>query len=195
MGLKQKRFCILNKQYSEEEYKQLVAKIKIQMTNDKVYGDFFPYSLAPFGYNSSTANVYFPKTEEEVLQLGGLWDDLEEVAVEGMKTSELPDDIKDLPAGKAGVQDAITTQPLVCPETGYRFNISPRELAFYREKTIPLPRLYFDTRMIRRFNLINNMQPYPHTCMFCKKEISAYYPPAWGYKKFACEPCYQREFA
>ena len=40
----------------------------------------------------------------------------------------MPDDIKDVP-------DTIITQALVCPETGWRFNIAKNELIFIEKIT------------------------------------------------------------
>jgi len=45
-----------------------------------------------------------------------------------MPTEKLADNIKD-------VSDTIITQALICPETGWRFNIAQNELSFYK-KTI-----------------------------------------------------------
>ena len=67
VGLKEKRYCIFNKQYSPDEYAVLVAKIKIQMTNDKEYGEFFPIEHSPFGYNVSLAQEHFPFTKKHAI--------------------------------------------------------------------------------------------------------------------------------
>jgi len=48
IGLNQKKYCILNKQYSEEEYKNLVTKIAAHMKKTGEWGQFFPSSLSPF---------------------------------------------------------------------------------------------------------------------------------------------------
>ena len=57
-------YCILNKQYTKEEYEALVSKIIEQMNTmpyvDKngvtyKYGEFFPIELSPFGYNETVA--------------------------------------------------------------------------------------------------------------------------------------------
>lgn len=62
------------------------------------------------------------------MKLGGYWENIDESQIEGMPTSELPDDIKDVP-------DTIITQALVCPETGWRFNIAKNELIFIEKIT------------------------------------------------------------
>ena len=57
VGLRKKKYCILNKQYSEKEYQEIIGKIKKDMKSRGEWGDFFPYHLAPCGYNLSLANI------------------------------------------------------------------------------------------------------------------------------------------
>lgn len=188
VGLKKKKYCILNKQYSEEEYKSLREKIIEAMKREDSYGDFLSWSMTCGGYNMSSAQIYFPLTNEEAIAKGLPWDQVADVAADGISPSELPDDIAD-------VKDEITTQALICPETHYRFNIAPRELEFYRMMKIPLPLLHSDARNLNRFKKLTVIDAYPYSCAYCSKEIQAYYPPAWGYQKIACEECYQREIS
>ena len=172
VGLKNKRYCILNKQYSKEEYEALRERIIESMKKEGMYGDFFPYDLAYSGYNLSVAQIYFPKKKEEALAFGAAWEDVSDAHHEGMPTSELPDDIKD-------ADENITAQPLICPETGYRFNIAPRELAFHREMNIPLPRVHPDARNLARFRQINVLTPNRYQCIFCKKDIIRLLKKPW----------------
>lgn len=62
--LRKKSYCILNKQYTKEEYEILVAKIKQQMedlpykdSRGKIYkyGEFFPIEMSPFCINETPA--------------------------------------------------------------------------------------------------------------------------------------------
>jgi hypothetical protein len=153
------------------------------------YGKFFPYSMSDGPFNFSTGIFYFPETKkEDILALGGYWEDVNENHIEGMPTSELPDSVDDVP-------DTITTQALICPETGWRFNISQNELAFYRANNIPLPRYHFDVRTKKALKYLTILRAYPYKCFYCKKDIEAYYLPEWGYNKIACEECYKQNIA
>jgi hypothetical protein len=81
-GLKSASYCILNKQYTKAEYEILVPKIiehmmKISSPSDEgdahraggvmEWGEFFPSSMSPFGYNETVAQEYYPMTRDEVL--------------------------------------------------------------------------------------------------------------------------------
>ena len=189
VGLKKKKYCILNKQYTKEEYEILRDKIVSDMKTRGEYGEFLPYSMSAGPFNFSTSFLYFPDTKkEDILKLGGYWEDIDESHIEGMPTSELPDDIKNVP-------DGITTKALICPKTGWRFNIAQNELIFYKEHNIPLPRYHFDVRTKEQLKYFTVLQSYPYKCFYCKKDVYAHYPPEWGYKKIACEECYRQNIA
>ncbi len=186
VGLKKKKYCILNKQYEKSEYEKLRAKIISNMRKKGEYGKFLPYSMSPGPFNLSTSYLYFPETtKEDISKLGGYWENLDENHIEGMPTKNLPDDIKD-------VSDTIITQALICPKTGWRFNIAQNELIFYKQNNIPLPRYHFDVRIKENMKYTTVLQSYPYNCFYCKKNINAYYPPEWGYQKIACEECYKQ---
>jgi hypothetical protein len=187
VGLKKKKYCILNKQYGKAEYEKLREKIIEDMKKSREYGKFLPYSMSPGPFNFSNAFIYFSETKkEDILKLGGYWQDLDESHIEGMPTSELPDNIKE-------VSDEIITQALICPETGWRFNITQNELSFYKENNIPLPRLHFDVRTKKRLKYLTVLEPSLYQCFYCKKNTMAYYPSEWNYQKIACEECYKQK--
>ncbi|MFA6353883.1 MAG: hypothetical protein WCW93_03040 [Candidatus Paceibacterota bacterium] len=189
VGLRKKKYCILNKQYSKEDYENLRDKIIADMRAGGEYGKFLPYSMSAGPFNFSSSFLYFGDTKkEDILKLGGYWEDIDESHIEGMPTSELPDDIKDVP-------DIIITQALICPETGWRFNIAQNELSFYKENNIPLPRYHFDVRTRNRLKYLTVLKAYPYKCFYCEKEVGAYYLPEWGYQKIACEECYKQNIA
>lgn len=60
-GLKKNEFCVLNKQYSKEEYKKLVEKIIDHMKKTEEYGEFFPIEISPYPYEDSIAIQYYSK--------------------------------------------------------------------------------------------------------------------------------------
>ena len=110
IGLRHKKYCILNKQYTKEEYEKMVAKIIQHMQQTGEWGEFFPKELSPFAYNETIAYEYFPLEKEEALAKGLRWyEDESEKMYRGPKY-EIPDDIKD-------VNDEILKTILTCEET------------------------------------------------------------------------------
>jgi hypothetical protein len=62
-----KEYCILNKQYSKEEYEALVPKIIEHMRTTGERGEFFDPSLSAFGYNETAAQDYFSLSRDAAL--------------------------------------------------------------------------------------------------------------------------------
>ncbi|MDP3948863.1 MAG: hypothetical protein Q8Q17_02860 [bacterium] len=181
VAMKKKQYCILNKQYSKEEYEELIPKILKHMDSmpytDKMgrvyrYGEFFPPEFSPFAYNESIAPEFFPITQAEALEKGYRWGDISEKDYKAtINHSELSDNIKE-------IDDSILNQVISCvhgknclhPCSG-AFRIVPRELEFYRQFNIPLPRLCFSCRHYERLKLRNSFRLTKRKCM-CAGENS-----------------------
>ncbi|MEK7180734.1 MAG: hypothetical protein AAB738_00150 [Patescibacteria group bacterium] len=188
-GMRKKKYCILNKQYTKEEYESLVKKIETDMKQRGEWGNFFPLTASYAGYNYSLAYIMFPETKEGALKFGAKWENPKTVEHVGIRAEDLPDRID-------GVEDGIVKQRIICPETKLSYNISPSELQFYREHKLPLPRSHFDWRTLNRFRPLTLMvRPQRGTCWYCKKEIDHYYSPELRFQKIACVDCYQKEIA
>lgn len=189
VGLRNKKYCILNKQYSKEEYEKIKEKIIEDMERSGDYGKFFPYSFGTGPYNLSNGIVYFPDTtKQDVLAKEGYWSEEDLSSEDGISSLDLPDSIAD-------ISSTIDKQALICPESKFRFNISKAEYEFHKRKNFSLPRLHFDLRILKKMRTMSVIKSYPHKCIFCKKDIMAYYPPEWGYQKIACEECYKQNIA
>ncbi len=149
VGLHGKKYCILNKQYTEEEYKVLVPKIIKQMSDIPYvdgagrtyrYGEFFPPEIGPLAYNESIAQEYFPKTKEGAEEYGSFWRDPgDKNYVPTVRPENLPDRVGD-------VQNGILDEILECShlakcnhQCARVFKIIPDELEFYRKFQLPLP--------------------------------------------------------
>ncbi len=204
VGLRKKEYCILNKQYSKEEYVALVAKIKAQMdampyldAQGRIYkyGEYFPAELSPFAYNETLAQENFPLTKEQAQASGFTWRDAAQRNYTVTKpASELPDNIKDVP-------DAITADIIGCEHAGscndqctLAFRVLPDELAFYRSMNLPLPRLCSNCRHFARISQRTKLQVYDRECQKCKDPIQTSYAPTQPEIVY-CEPCYQQEVA
>ena len=181
IGLRHKQYCILNKQYTKEEYEKLVPKIIEQMNKlpykDKKgrvykYGEFFPIELSPFAYNETVAQEYFPLTKEEAINQGYSWYDRPKSEYQPtIKAEDLPDHIKD-------VDDSITQEVIECANNSSGkcqgsgvYRILPQELEFYRKMNLPLPRLCPACRHQERIKQRNPMKLYKRRCM-CGGETS-----------------------
>lgn len=148
-GLRNKSYCIFNKQYTKDEYEKTVAKIITHMQDTGERWEFFHPSVSPFGYNETVAQEYYPLQKEQSLVLWYQRSDYEAPKPSSDKTIQW----SDLPATIQEVQDTILQYAIACETTGRIFRIQSQELAFYRKHAIPLPRKHPDQRHIERLLL------------------------------------------
>jgi hypothetical protein len=175
VGLRKKEYCILNKQYTKEEYEALVPKIIVHMNDmpyiDKAghvykYGEFFPIEMSPWAYNETLAQEYFPLSKEEALACGYRWrePDTKEYAPT-MLVEDIPNDI-------TTTQESITKEIIECSHKGMcnqgctkAFRIIPDELQFYRKIGVPVPTECPACRTMDRLALRLKMELYDEACM------------------------------
>lgn len=183
VSLKKKQYCILNKQYSKEEYEKLVQEIKASMIARGEWQDFFPKEMTPFYYNESDAQLYFPLSKEDALAKGFSWKDIVEDAHE--TTSNVPDDIH-------LVNDAVLEMTFSCTQTGKKFRITKQELDFYRRQTIPLPTIAPLVRVANtNTSFFHTNELHQANCAHCQTPFETVYDPQ---KQIVlCENCYQQQ--
>jgi len=187
IGIEHDSYCIFNKKYPEDEYKELESKIISHMRKTGEWGEFFPPSISGFGYNETMAQSFFPLTKEEALKKGFQWSDFEPI-VEADRTinaTELPDDINDIP-------DDVLNWAICCEKTGKPFRLIPQELNFYRTHNLPMPRHHPDQRHFDRFVYKNPYTMWKRECGKCQKEIQTTYAPDRPETVY-CEECYLKE--
>ncbi|MFH0838250.1 MAG: zinc-ribbon domain containing protein [Patescibacteria group bacterium] len=188
VGLKRKKYCILNKQYSKSEYEELVPKIIAHMRETGEWGEFFPIGLCPFGYNETIAMDHFPLTKSEALGKGYNWSDYEMPPTEVKKTiaaNRLPDTIGEIP-------DDVLNWAITCEVAGKPFRLTAAELGFYRRMDFPVPHRRPDQRHRDRMSLRPPYRLWERICDSCKKEIRTTYAPDRPEIVY-CEQCYLKE--
>ncbi len=179
ISLKHKKYCILNKQYAEEEYENLLPRIIEHMKKTGEWGEFFPTVSSVFAYNESTALQYFPQTKSEVLARGWRWNDnIPGTYNKGtIKTEDIPDDIKDVP-------DGIINEILTCIPCGKNYKILKQELDFYRGFKVPIPRKCPNCRHYARIALRNPRKLWHRKCQCIGKTSCK--PPAVSNQQATC---------
>jgi len=204
IGLKNKQYCILNKQYTKEEYEAMLPKIIAHMNGMPYvdqkgetykYGEFFPSELSPFSYNESTAQQYFPLLKEEIKRRGYKWrDQVDRNYTIDLKSGDVPEDIE-----KA--EDSVVGKVIECAHQGKcheqcteAFKIIPEEFQFYKTTHLPLPKYCPNCRHYQRLKKRNPFKLWHRKCMKegCKNEFETSYAPDRSEIVY-CEKCYQAE--
>lgn len=186
IGLKRAKYCILNRQYSREEYERLVPHIIARMAEDGAWGEFFPQSLSPYGYNETVAAEYFPMTETEVRQRGWNWQSAPLPGVYGREAVSWAD----VPADIQEVSDDLADLVFRCEDSGKNFRFTKAELALYRKLRVPLPRRCFDARYRRRFALRNPRELHHRSCSECGQPLETSYGELRP-ERICCEGCFR----
>jgi len=206
-GLGKKQYCILNKQYTKEEYEELISKIKQHMNDmpyiDKKgriykYGEFFPFDIAPYAYNQTTTQEFFPIKKQDAERLGYRWQDVvDKNYIPTIKIGTLTDSVNDVP-------DSIINEIIECAEWGNEkskiqnctkaFRVIANELDFYKKHNILLPRSCPNCRHYDRIKKRSSIFLYHRKCMKegCQNEFETSYAPE-RQEIVYCEKCYQQE--
>ncbi len=173
VGLKHKKFCILNKAYPPAEYARLKEKIIQQMRQNPLtprlrsgpleWGEFFPVELSPFAYNETVAQEFYPLTKEQAQQRGWQWREQSTTAID----PSLP----------------------VCARCHKNFKLIPQELNLYQQLGLPAPTECNFCRHLFRTNLRNGHKLFQRSCSKCQKIIETTYSTAQSIKVY-CEECY-----
>jgi hypothetical protein len=206
VGLKNKMFCIFNKQYTEDDFNQLRNKIIEQMSGGAgsglagkdrgEWGKFFPYNLAPFGFNETRAGLEgFALPKEEALKLGAKWQD-------NLGRTKGKETIKVIPETIEGLDEEICQEVLACEKCGSNYKIPKQAFKFYSQQNIPLPAWCPDCRLIARYDLHKNKTLHHRQCMCektghkhegrCQNEFETTYSPE-RLEKIYCQECYEKE--
>ena len=217
-GLRKKEYAILNKTYSPDEFRDLRKRIIEQMSSmpyrDSIgrmytYGEFFPPELNLSAYNESVAWDYWPLSKEEALAKGFRWRDSEK-KTHAPTIDAIPDDI-------ATIQDSILQEILPCAHEqncnhmcSVAFRLTPDELAFYKNNSIPVPDKCPNCRHYERLAKTTPLKLWRRSCMcqdgssneaahghsaaLCPNTFETPYAPERPEVVY-CEQCYNAEIA
>jgi hypothetical protein len=147
IGLKNKSFCILNKQYTTEERYELANKIFWQMEKDWTLWQFFPASMNPFYFNDTAAYLIDDTfTKEEVTKAWYLRRD-DEIKVDVPSGAEVIEtkDLNNYQWYNSNWERTINPEILkkvIKDEKWNYYRIVKMEYDFLMKHALPLPELH-----------------------------------------------------
>ncbi|MFA5936251.1 MAG: hypothetical protein WC822_00015 [Candidatus Paceibacterota bacterium] len=213
IGIRNKEYCILNKQYTKEDFFVLRDKIIRHMNEmpyiDKKgrvykYGEYFPAELSPFAYNETIAQEYFPSEKIKVVSLGGKWKD------PFKRNYEITRKPETLPFFIEETTDSILDEVIGCTNNGKpetmcttAFRITQNHLFFNKKMGISLPKFCPNCRHFDRLAKRNPLRLWHRHCMCDKKnhfhgaeKCSIEFETSYASDRpeiVYCEKCYQQE--
>jgi hypothetical protein len=179
IGLSHNSYCILNKQYSKQEYEAIVPKIIEHMRQNGEWGVGFPIKNSPFPFNDTVANELYPTKKSDALKRGFIWNDNKVIAQD---------------------ERAVTKDVLKCEACHRRFNLIPHEVFYYKRMGICNPTKCFFCRRKARLTSRINYALFKRQCMCeeaghghegrCPNEFETTYAPDRS-EIIYCQKCYE----
>lgn len=181
--LRDKEYCIFNKQYTKETYEQEVAKIIAHMIQTKERWEFFPIQDSTYWYNETIAQQYFPLTKEQAKEKNISREDYEYHV-------NIPDNaqiIKGQDIQKLG--EDIIQKVILSTESEKPYRIMKKEREFCQTHGVPLPQIHPD----ERFNHMRASRPtqnlHLRPCSKTNQQMLSIYPqntsfPVWSNEVF-----------
>ena len=212
IGLRNKSYCVFNKQYTKEEYEGLVWKIIRHMQQTGERWEFFHPSLSPFWYNETVAQEYYELQNVQNVQKGSdafvLKDSENSVNFwifwyhrstynadpnipEWVQTIERKN-YSDEQRNSLLQEDNLETKVFLCSVSARPYRLQKAEIDFYRKHSLPIPEKHPDVRHEERMKLRPGRTLFLRTCDCCGKEMLSVYDQEHEWKVY-CEECYQKE--
>ena len=141
IGLRNKKFCILNKSYPEKEYFELKKQILTKLI-DEGDEEFFNPSRSPFDYDETLADLYFPKNYQ-------------------------PTEI--LPSAFIS-SDQLNESSFNCHTCQKPFNVTEQEISFTKKLQTQIPHDCFRCRIKRLAQNYSQINPQNIPCHACGTE-------------------------
>jgi hypothetical protein len=192
VGLKQKRFCIFNKEYKEEEYWKKVDELKCAMLARGEYGEFFPAKFSLPGFPFSAGQIYLNYTQEQLGQFGAIQLDPRRSLILApelknktpLSLEDLPDRLEDFDTEK------FLNSPIYDKEADRCFSIVPKEIALRKRYGWAIGKEHFITRLTNLVRHSNSPIEISTLCHICQKEMISYKNHLFSERKILCQNCY-----
>ncbi len=149
--LKNKSYCILNKQYTKKEWEILADKIFTKMENDWILWDFFPWEINPFYFNDTIAGILWNFSKETAEKKWYIWRN-KEIKTDIPEWSDIITitDLNDYQWYNENWNWEINPEILkkvIVDEKGDYYRIVQIEYDFLMKHSLPLPEIHWMDRM------------------------------------------------
>ncbi len=195
--LKDKSYCIYNKQYTKEEYNRLVPEIIGDMIRRGQRWEYFDPQLSYFWYNETVAMIYYPPlNKHEALKMWYKRSNYEAPlphVEKNVKWEELPKQwCKIIKEKKPEILEKILNYAIICEVSKRPFRITKQEIDFYVKHNLSLPTKHPDIRHQERQARKDPTIMHLIHCDECGEEMLSVHLP-WKWKKILCEKCFYKK--
>ncbi|MDA1038388.1 MAG: hypothetical protein O2877_01725 [bacterium] len=188
VGLRKKKFCIFNKQYTEEEYWKKLDEIKSSMLERGEYGDFPSMKHSTQHWSGSGAKLVYDATEEECLKLGAAEFESSSMGAEGPEIDRAS--IRKMDGIPDTADDTLLGSPYFDDQFGRRYGYLKPELALYTKLKIAPPRSHPTRRIYELYDEMNKAVYKEDTCKKCSKNLTVALNKKYTERNIYCMTCY-----
>ncbi|MEK7105336.1 MAG: hypothetical protein AAB865_01495 [Patescibacteria group bacterium] len=193
VGLRNKKFHIFNRPYSEEEYWKKVDELKCAMLDRGEYGEYFPLDLSPNGMQFSMTPILYDVEVDEMKKFNAPMYDPDRGAVLAPKKT-----VEEAPLNSADVPDCLkdvdpslwVAKPFMDQKVNRRWTVVPKEFEFYRSHNLPFPEEHYTSRLRRQIQMMNLPLREVVNCAACHKSITVGKNKTFTARKVYCTDCY-----
>ena len=192
VGLRRKKFCILNKQYSEEEYWKKLDELKCAMLERGEYGEFLPAKMSPAYFPEGGSVRYYladPIEFGKAINAHTFEADAEGALGEISNATDMIDSIK-LPDSIDEMDDTWIGKPVLDASYKRRFSFFAPEIALYKKLRVAPPVSHHVKRVLDLTQTSNTGVFEKGTCKNCHKEVTTSRNPTYPNHKIFCKTCY-----
>jgi hypothetical protein len=184
VSLRHRRYCILNKQYSPDEYQQVYSGIVEHLTKRNLWGAPLPLNFSGHAYNYSAANEYMPLTKIPAKMMGFNWDE-SDVAIRpsdliGFSQLEPEEIYSEVPEQLGEIEsERIQSIVYLCEVSGKPFQLTADEISFYEQMNLPPPARCYRQRHLERIARLTPHALTIRSCSLSGEELLTAVPLRW----------------
>ena len=186
-GLVGKEYCILNTQYSPEQYEEEKHRMIRHMQQAGEYGLFFPGHFAASPYEESLAGFHWPLDDATLKRYGFR---------KGSRVSQHPTDahdISEIPDTALNATSELRDTIFWDKDAKRPFQIKQADIEFSRKLQVPLPHSYYMHRILQNFSSIPcNGALRMTVCGKCAAQTQTSWQEQYD-GRILCETCYLKE--
>jgi len=187
VGLRRKKFCIFNNQYSEQEYWQKLDELKTTVLARGEYGEFPLMNFSgQYWKNSATVQMY--GADENICRALGA--DFFEAAASGAEGPDSQVVLSELAEIDSNGQNSLADKVFLDPVAKRRFRFLKPELQLYQQLNIAPPKQHPTARLAKLYNESNFPLAEDKSCYVCGIGLKVGKNINYPTRNIYCHDCY-----
>ena len=183
-GLRGKQYCILNKQYSKNDYHDKRDELVTHLRAKKMWRVSLPTVFSDFAYNQSSANDVMPlnKIQAEMMKFAWAGEDefVRPSQLLGSSGTSPAERFQDVPTSVDSLSEVDLSQAVfLCELSGKPYQFTQQETELYRRQQVAPPSRSFEQRYRERLQRLAFRGLQEATSSVSEKEFVTSFSKSW----------------